>query len=519
MTKLFALPVRNAQHPVPFTGGNATLLRSTAAPNDYPTYARAYQRNEIVFSCIEMLATSASEPHIVGRRFRRNAPQIRNEIRNEERRLLACGLPQREVTARLIKNGFFLDLPNHPLIRLLDNPNPWMSRGQQWGTVVMDLSLAGNAYMLKSRWQGGPLKGTVAELWRLRPDRVRIVPDPVNFIAGFEYGVGRDKIIFPPEDVIHFKTRNPLDDYYGMPPLMAVSGRVAIDEYMKGFLRTFFERGGTGPGAVLTVEQSLQQEAKDEIRKQHRRQFGQQGGYHELMVLDNAKTTYKEMGLDRGLRDALPQEIDAMQEARIPMVFGIPASILGTLVGMEASSYQNKRADREVFWKLTMTPLLSDLDDTLNRDLVPEFGMIDEVLFDLSDIEALQEEVDKLHDRARKDFESGGSTWEEYRAVIGLDPEITEGILLVPRLSTPTPVELLGKVVLADAAEKADEEQGEGDDPPAPPVPEAKDMITKIVAEVRCSDCGALIGRDIAEGTTRWCRRCKQEQTVAALPS
>ena len=488
--------------------------RSLVSPStDHRTFSRAYMKNEIVFAAIEMLATSAGEPHLVGRRFRRAAPQIRNEIRSEEQRLLARGLPRRDVHDRMIRNGFFVDLPNHPLIRLLDNPNPWMSRGQLWGTVVMDRALAGNAYLLKARFQDGLLKGAVGELWRLRPDRVRIIPSQTNFIEGYEYGTGNDKVTIPPEDVIHFKTRHPLDDYYGMPPLMAIAGRIDIDEYMKQFLKSFFERGGTGPGSILSVKQKLSTDQKEEIRERFRGQFGPQGGYHELMVLDQAESTYTTLGLDRGLRDALPKELDAMQEARIAMVFGIPGSILGLLIGYETSSNANKRQDWQVFWDLTMAPLLSDLSDTIVRQLVPEFGAIDDVVFDLSDIRALQEDVDALVERHLKMLSGGGESWEEFREATGLDPDLKEGTLLIPHLSIPTRVEQLGETPLPPAGERAGEQEA-----PAIPerVPEARDLLPRtIIAEVHCPQCNRWLGRNINVGATAYCPKCKEVEVRA----
>jgi HK97 family phage portal protein len=463
----------------------------------YMGYSRAYMRNEIVFSCIEMLATSAGEPHIVGRRWQRESPMIRNE----EQRLLARGVSLQDCYARMVRNGFYRDLPNHPLIRLLSNPNPFMSRGQMWGTIVMDRALAGNSYLLKARTQGGPFGGAVGELWRLRPDRVRIIPDANKYISAYEYRTGSEAIVYPPEDIIHFKTRNPLNDYYGMPPLMAVAGRVDIDDYMQGFLRSFFERGGTGPGSILTVKNKLSDEAKREISERFRRQFGP-GGYHEMLIMDQAESTYQQMGLNRGLRDALPKEIDNVTEARIAMVFGIPGSILGLLIGYESSSYANKRQDWQVFWDLTMTPLLSDLDDVLNLSLVPDFGGIDEVLFDLSDIRALQEDVDKIHERIRKNVAAGLQSWEEGRDGIGLDPNPKEGTFLIPANIVPTQREDL-------------------EEPPEPPPAIAPVMPAlpepaeegKVVVEARCPNCNRLLGHDVS-GARFDCPRCKTAVVV-----
>ncbi|GAG21539.1 unnamed protein product, partial [marine sediment metagenome] len=51
-----------------------------SGPQNYAQFARrGYAGNEIVFSSIELLATSAAEPHIVGRRWRRESPTIRAE--------------------------------------------------------------------------------------------------------------------------------------------------------------------------------------------------------------------------------------------------------------------------------------------------------------------------------------------------------------------------------------------------------------------------------------------------------
>jgi len=475
--------------PVPISSvGSIWQNRGDSAPQNYLQFARqGYQGNEIVFAAIELLASSAAEPHITGRRRRRESPAIRAETT----RLRMAGCPLVQIDNALVRNGFVVQVPDHPLVRLLNAPNPFMSRGQCWSTVVMDRYLGGNAYLLKARNESF---GNVQELWRLRPDRVKIIPDAQTFCK-YEYTVpGLKPITFEYKDVMHFKTRNPLDDYYGMPPMMAISGRLDIDRYMAGFLRTFFEQGGTGPGSILTVKQKLSEQAKEDIRSRFKRQFGGYGGWHEMMILDSAESTYQQMGLNRGLRDALPKELDALSEARIAMVFGIPGSILGLLIGYESSSYANKKADERTFWKVTMTPLLSDLDDVLNLSLVPEFGGVDEVYFDLSDIEALQPDVDELHNRHRQNFQAGLEAFEEARDAIGLDPSPTEGTFFVPSSMIPTQVEDLDSP------------------PPSPPPPPA---LPEAVVEARCTRCGRKVGENVNVGASLHCPRCRDHFLVA----
>lgn len=418
------------------------MFRSYGAPtSNYDSYGRAYQTNEIVYAAVKLLATSAAEPHIIGKRLRRDKAQIRAQSKLWRSLGVSNRAGAKTVDAMLVMNKYVEEVTNHPLVTLLNNPNPFTSRGQLWASVVMDLQLAGNAYLLKARGQFG----NVAELWRLRPDRVRIIPSKTNYIEAFEYTVGQETIKFPAGDIIHFKDPNPLDDYYGQPPLMAAMDWVSIEHYQSSFLRTFYEKGGTGPGSVLTVKSKMLPEAKEEIRDRFRRTFGGSNGFHEMLILDNTDSSYTQMGLDRGLRDALPKEIEAMSSSRITMVFGIPGSIIGLLIGYESSSYANKRADWQVLWDIKMTPLMSDLDDALNLYLVPEFAGVDEVCFDLSDIRALQEDEDALQERARKNFQVGLWSWEETRAATGVTPNPTEGTFFIPTNISATPLERVGE--------------------------------------------------------------------------
>lgn len=427
-----AFRVGGRERPRALAGGGGNPFAGQGGRQDFEQYARAYSKNEIVYSSVKLLSTSAAEPHITGYRHRRG----RNETRAKRREMSLHGVVNRAGSARqtyaLLANGLIEEVPDHPLVRLLNQPNPLKARGQFWASIVMDRLLAGNSYALKAR---GSLNNT-AELWRLRPDRVRILTGG-NVVEGYEYTVGeglsKTTTRFGADEVIHFRDPNPLDDYYGMPPLMSVMDRVDIDNYMKLFLRAFFERGGTGPAAILSTKAKIEPEAKAEISNRLRRLFGGPAGWHEFLIIDNAESvSFNQMGLDRGLRDALPKEIDAVSEARLAMVFGVPGSILGLLIGYESSSYANKRQDWQVLWDVTMTPLLSDLDDTLNLSLVPEFGGIDEVEFDLSDIRALREDEDKIQERATRNYQAGVWSLEEARMATGRDPDPGDGLFYVP---------------------------------------------------------------------------------------
>ena len=476
------------------------------APGNYQSYARSgYQGNEIIFKCIEMRADSAAEPRVIGKR------RVGESSRRQLRALAAeAGVSQLEIDHHLSPRALTETIEDHPAVRLLNHPNPFMSRFDFWATVNMHRDLAGNAYA----WIGRDERDQPIELWLLRPDRVRVIPGG-RFIEGYRYTIGGKSYDIPARDVIHFKTRHPLDDYYGMPPLMSVLGRVDLDNYMRDFLLAFFRNGGS-PGAILAVKSKLSQDSKDEIRGKYRNQFGGPAGWFELMVLDSAEASYTPLTMQLGQRGLVVPELNAISETRQAMVFGIPLSILGALTGQESSSYANKRSDWQVLWDITLTPLYIDHAETLNLSYLPNFTGLDEVMFDLAAVRALQEDVDAVHARWLKDFQSGAVSYEEFRAGIGLAPKPAAGsIFYVPTQSVPVPVERLGEEPATAPAAAAMLMRSLLPPQPEPPLLDAP-RIERVI-EARCPACNKLGGRNVIKGELVWCPRCKRDYPAGGV--
>ena len=118
---------------------------------------------------------------------------------------------------------------DHPLQRLLDRPNPFWTRGDLWRATETYLGLWGSAFWGLER-DGS---GAVHEIWPLRPDRVRVLPDPERYVRGFVYGspVGGAPVPYLPEDIVWFRYFNPIDEYAGLSPMapLRLSADMGID--------------------------------------------------------------------------------------------------------------------------------------------------------------------------------------------------------------------------------------------------------------------------------------------------
>lgn len=372
--------------------------------NSYRTFAdEGYSRNELIYAAIEELSTSAAEPSM--RVMQRNG-----EWSNQ-----------------------------HPLLDIFNRPNPFMDSFELWSTVIMHTAIAGNAYGLLLTSQSGRPLG----IWLLRPDRVRVVPDATKFISAYQYDIGElEPMTFPPDQIVHWKwggKNGPLSDYLGQSPIMAAAGRVDTDNNSRDFVKRFFESAGV-PAGLLSVKGKISPDARREIKDRFRGDYGGPAGWHELMVLDQ-DASFTPMTANLGASGLVVPELDEISEARILMVFGVPPELIGARVGMQNSSYAQKRSARESFWDETLAPMYKWLAAPVNMRLLPWFRDVERIAFDLSDVRALQPDEDQIQARIRANYLAGLAGRGESRAKIGLPAAIPhEDTFIVPaNMAVKTP--------------------------------------------------------------------------------
>lgn len=353
--------------------------------HSYQRFAKdGYSKNELVYAAVEELATSAAEPRFAA--FRRGQ-----------------GDPEQ------IDRAAVLDL--------LERPNPFCDRYAFVAGIIMHRAIAGNAYVEKVRSRAGK----VVELWLLRPDRVKVIPDRQRYVGAYEYRIGDHVDIVDARDIIHLKTRNPLDDFYGLPPLATVAERVDVDAWMRQFAAAFFRNAGV-PAGILNIQKQVDADERKMIQDRFKNQYGGTQGWHQLMVIDNTIAKFEPAGLPLGERGLVMPDLTEINEARIVAAFGVPLSLIGTRLGMQ-QKYSNMQELRASFWDETLRPLYQEIASGLSAGLLPDFDGWDYLDFDLSRVGALQEDEDAKHKRIREDVNGGLLSLEEGREALGYDPE------------------------------------------------------------------------------------------------
>lgn len=362
----------------------------------YYRYAlEGYSGNEVMFACVEELASSAAEPRLVA--------------------------------VRKTSDGGTEQLHDHDVLTLFERPNPFMSRYELIAALIMHRAVSGNGYLEKVRSGAG----RVVELWPLRPDRMWVIPDRERHIRGWEYKLGAEVYYLDARDVIHSRTRNPLDDYYGMPPVRPAAMRIDSSNAMRAFTQSFFSNAGV-PAGLLSIEKQVGQAEAQMIRDRFRNDYGGSSGWHSLMVLANqGNVTYTPMGLPLGERGLVMPELDEIIDAKTAMVFGVPLELIGSRLGMIHGNRSTTKEARASFWDETLVPLYQEIAATLTTALAPEYGDFDYLEFDLSTVKALQEDENAKTERVVKKLHAGLISVQEGRAELGREPEFEPGAILV----------------------------------------------------------------------------------------
>jgi HK97 family phage portal protein len=345
-------------------------------------------------------------------------------------------------------------IERHPIYKLFDRPNPYLSGSNLWKAFAYSWIIDGNVYLLKIRNDAG----MVVQLWyeahfnvqaRWVNDRngayipadkslsVQSVPrndNPDQFINYYE--LNRDSIRYrvEPADIIHFRDGvDPHRRRYGLSKLKTILREIYGDSAVASYSVNLLSGHGVIPYVVGIDDKEgvLGQDDLNNIKaKMEEQTTGQKAG--KGIVL-SAKATFNRTGLP-------PAELDLrtsrmMAQDVFSQVTGIPQIVLNFSSGMERSIYNNmSEADRRAI-AAYLVPLLWHRDQELTQQLLRDFDS-DESHFiesDLSEVAALQESEDALIKRAVDMYQGQIIKRSEARTMVDYeaDPNGADDVYLV----------------------------------------------------------------------------------------
>lgn len=145
-----------------------------------------------------------------------------------------------------------VDIPNHPFERVLQSPNPTMSRSDLIYATLAYMSVCNTAYW----WVNAGTNKQPVELWLIPTKQISPIPDGKMYIKGYDYDPGDGHLIrLEPEEVIAFNGFNPDSMFTGMSNLDSLKTIMDSDIGMQNWNKKLFvSQNGRLPGILAFAD-------------------------------------------------------------------------------------------------------------------------------------------------------------------------------------------------------------------------------------------------------------------------
>lgn len=311
-------------------------------------------------------------------------------------------------------------LESHPLLTLLNNPNPLQGGTELCEALYAHRLIAGNAYLHAI----GPRDAAPLELHALRPDRVAIIPGSGGIPKAYRYSIDTKAVDVPVDAIsgqsriLHLKTFHPLDDWYGLSPMEAAAYSIDQHNQCSAWNQALLQNGARPSGALMVKAGegqpgTLTESQYTRLKTQLDDQFSGAVNAGRPLLLEGG-LEWKEMSLNPRDMDFINIKHSSARD--VALAFGVPPQLLG-IPG--DNTYANLKEARLALWEQTILPLLHTVTDALNNWLVPMFdtSLSLSLSLDQDAIPILAEKRDAYWERISKaDFLSA----DEKRKLLGI---------------------------------------------------------------------------------------------------
>lgn len=305
----------------------------------------------------------------------------------------------------------------HPVLRLLAQPNPGQDGRGFLESVYGHLQLAGNAYLEAAAPDS---LGLPRELHALRPDRMRVIPGEDGWPEGFEYRCGqamhRWRVTAESRPILHLKAFAPLDDHYGMSPLAAAASALDVHNAALKWTKALLDNAARPSGAIVfgskngdAMSEEQYQRLVREIEENH---VGARNAGRPMLL--EGGLDWRPMGYSPADMEFLKTKDSAARD--IALAFGVPPMLLG-LPG--DNTYANYQEANRAFYRQTVLPLVAKVAGAVACWIGESVGRRLCLEPDLDQVPALGPEREA---RWKRVTEADFLDDDEKRALLGLAP-------------------------------------------------------------------------------------------------
>lgn len=298
-----------------------------------------------------------------------------------------------------------VEITEHPFLDLMEHVNPFTTYSNFIYQTNTYKDLTGNTFWYIEK-NGA---GTPTALYVLPTQDVKIKPSSKFFIKEYYMKNGDELIAFKPEEIIHHKTFDPSNQFFGMSPLVASESAYNMREYMDRYEKNLFANYGLPSALITTDNVVIGTNGWEETRELLRRELSGLSNAGKIGLLDRG-FSYKEIS-------SSPKELESLAGRKAT------ASEIRNAYGQTDALYEAS-ANRSTsdtadysFRRDAILPRLNFIQDEINSKLLPMFDENLIFVFDNPVPVDIEKQADQLVSYVSKTI----LTPNEARAALGYD--------------------------------------------------------------------------------------------------
>ncbi len=293
----------------------------------------------------------------------RNNDAIAMEVSKMDFQLFSVGLSAGEIV--------YNEIESHPLLDLLDRPNPETTKADAIYIIQSHKKLAGDAFWLKIR-NGGQ----ISALRMLPPDKITLnlmspTAEQPAAIRSYNYKDVIDgqkiNVTYEPQDIIHFKKPNPNNQFRGLGAVEALASTIDLDNLTTETSKKFFLNGAISNFA-LTTDAKITEEQLARLKAEFTSTYSGVDKAFRTMILGGG---LKPVDISYSNKDMEFSTQLEWYRDKIMYVFGNTKAALGMIDDVNRASHEGSIIEWQ---RNTVKPDMEAIVGILNEFLVPEFG-------------------------------------------------------------------------------------------------------------------------------------------------
>lgn len=304
------------------------------------------------------------------------------------------------------------EILEHPILDLLDEPNPHLTSSQLFDHTTRRLLHDGQVFWILEKLGSNEIKEIwVKPKWQFEPNVIKgmLRSWQRTRSAGtndFDGGQSKEEDNrFELDEIVRFYKMHPFDELDGLSPLTSARSQL-VQSFLADLFNESFFKNGAEPGLILTTDEELDTEKKDEMLQRLKARHQGAASAKKPMILDGGlgiaeQTSHRDM------------EFTDQQKWTFLIVlaiFGIPKAMIG---GQEDEvNRATFEAAKTAFFQMTIIPLLIYYSEMFYNKVLKQIDPSLFLVFDLARVEGLRGTVAEVA-KAAKDLLGSGFSRNE----------------------------------------------------------------------------------------------------------